>query len=107
MRTINFRQALVGLALVASSVVLAADLEKATPDSVGLSAARLARIDSVLRPYIDNKQLAGAVVGVARKNKLVYMKSFGSADIDAGTAMKDDAIFRIASMTKPVPARPS
>lgn len=102
MRTINFRQALVGLALVASSLVLAADLEKATPDSVGLSAARLARIESVLRPYIDNKQLAGAVVGVARKNKVVYMKSFGSADIDAGTVMKDDAIFRIASMTKPV-----
>jgi CubicO group peptidase (beta-lactamase class C family) len=88
--------------IASASALIAADLDKAAPDSVGLSAARLARVDAALKPYIDNKQLAGAVVAIARKNKTVYMKSFGAADVDASKAMTDDAIFRIASMTKPV-----
>ncbi len=88
--------------LASASALVAADLDKAAPDSVGLSAARLARVDAALKPYIDNKQLAGAVVAIARKNKTVYMKSFGAADVDSNKAMTDDAIFRIASMTKPV-----
>jgi CubicO group peptidase (beta-lactamase class C family) len=88
--------------IASASALIAADLDKAAPDSVGLSAARLARVDAALKPYIDNKQLAGAVVAIARKNKTVYMKSFGAADVDSNKAMADDAIFRIASMTKPV-----
>ena len=88
--------------IASASALVAADLDKAAPDSVGLSAARLARVDAALKPYIDNKQLAGAVVAIARKNKTVYMKSFGAADVDSNKAMTDDAIFRIASMTKPV-----
>jgi CubicO group peptidase (beta-lactamase class C family) len=88
--------------IASASALIAADLDKAAPDSVGLSAARLARVDAALKPYIDNKQLAGAVVAIARKNKTVYMKSFGAADVDSNKAMTDDAIFRIASMTKPV-----
>jgi CubicO group peptidase (beta-lactamase class C family) len=90
------------LFIASTSALIAADLDKAAPDSVGLSAARLARVDAALKPYIDNKQLAGAVVAIARKNKTVYMKSFGAADVDSNKAMADDAIFRIASMTKPV-----
>ena len=103
MLTNRLSKALFTFAFVASSAaIFSADLDKAAPDSVGLSAARLARVDAALKPYIDNKQLAGAVVAIARKNKTVYMKSFGAADIDSNKAMTDDAIFRIASMTKPV-----
>ena len=103
MLTNRLFKALFTFAFVASSsAIFSADLDKAAPDSVGLSAARLARVDAALKPYIDNKQLAGAVVAIARKNKTVYMKSFGAADIDSNKAMTDDAIFRIASMTKPV-----
>lgn len=103
MLTNRLSKALFTFAFVASSTaIFSADLDKASPDSVGLSAARLARVDAALKPYIDNKQLAGAVVAIARKNKTVYMKSFGAADIDSNKAMTDDAIFRIASMTKPV-----
>lgn len=103
MLTNRFSKALFTLAFVASSAaIFSADLDKASPDSVGLSAARLARVDAALKPYIDNKQLAGAVVAIARKNKTVYMKSFGAADIDSNKAMTNNAIFRIASMTKPV-----
>ena len=91
----------IGLILVAASS-LAADLERVAPEQVGMSSARLANIEGVLQPYIDGNQIAGAVVGVARDNKLVYVESFGALDRDAGIAMRDDAIFRIASMTKPV-----
>ena len=103
MLTNRFSKALFTFAFVASSAaIFSADLDKASPESVGLSAARLARVDAALKPYIDNKQLAGAVVAIARKNKTVYMKSFGAADIDSNKAMTNNAIFRIASMTKPV-----
>ena len=103
MLTNRLSKALFTFAFVASSsAIFSADLDKAVPDSVGLSAARLARVDAALKPYIDNKQLAGAVVAIARKNKTVYMKSFGAADIDSNKAMTNNAIFRIASMTKPV-----
>ena len=103
MLTNRLSKALFTFAFVASSAaIFSADLDKAAPDSVGLSAARLARVDAALKPYIDNKHVAGAVVAIARKNKTVYMKSFGAADIDSNKAMTDDAIFRIASMTKPV-----
>lgn len=92
-----------GLALQFSlAPAVAADLAKAAPGDAGFSAERLDRIEGALKPYIADKQLAGAVVGVARHGKLVYLKSFGSADAESGTPMKDDAIFRIASMTKAI-----
>ncbi|MBX9629617.1 MAG: beta-lactamase family protein [Burkholderiales bacterium] len=92
-----------GLALQFSlAPAVAADLAKAAPSDAGFSAERLDRIEGALKPYIADKQLAGAVVGVARHGKLVYLKSFGSADAESGTPMKDDAIFRIASMTKAI-----
>ena len=81
---------------------IAADLERAAPESVGISAARLDRIGAILQVYIDQKLLPGAVVAVARQNKLVYLKSFGSMDAESNQAMREDAIFRIASMTKPI-----
>ena len=92
-----------GLALQFSlAPAVAADLAKAAPSDAGFSAERLDRIEGALKPYIADKQLAGAVVGVARHGKLVYLKSFGSTDAESGTPMKDDAIFRIASMTKAI-----
>ena len=84
------------------SLATAADLAKAAPADAGFSAERLDRIEGALKPYIADKQLAGAVVGVARHGKLVYLKSFGSADAEQGTPMKADSIFRIASMTKAI-----
>lgn len=84
------------------SLASAADLAKAAPADAGFSAERLDRIEGALKPYIADKQLAGAVVGVARHGKLVYLKGFGSADAELGTPMKDDSIFRIASMTKAI-----
>ena len=82
---------------------LAADpLPRATPESVGMSSERLARIGSALRADIDKGRIPGAVVAIARKGKLVYFEAFGYLDKAAGTKMTTDAIFSIASMTKPL-----
>jgi CubicO group peptidase (beta-lactamase class C family) len=87
---------------LAALPALAAELQSAAPEQAGLSSQRLERVGKVVQQYVDSRQIAGGVVGVARQGKLVYLKSFGQMDIDAGTPMRDDAIFRIASMTKPI-----
>lgn len=89
----------------AASLALAADpLPRAKPEQVGMSSQRLARIGQVLNADIEKGRLPGAVVAVARKGKLVHLQSYGYLDKSAGTKMTDDAIFSIASMTKPIVA---
>ena len=91
------------IALAVTFPVLAADpLPRAKPEAVGMSSARLARIGQVLRADIDKGRIPGAVVAIARKGKLVYFEAFGHLDKEAGTRMTTDAIFSIASMTKPI-----
>lgn len=67
-----------------------------------MSKERLNRIDKTVNDYIDNKWLAGAVAIIYRNGSLAYYKAFGKDDIDRGTAMRRDAIFRIASQTKAI-----
>ncbi len=74
----------------------------AAADEVGMSAARLERLDRVMQGYVDRREVAGAVSLVARRGKVVHFSTFGSRDAEAGAPMGHDTIFRIASMTKPV-----
>ena len=86
-----------------SLCAFAADpLPRAKPESVGMSSARLARIGAALKADVDKGRLPGAVIGVARKGKLVYFEAVGFRDKEAGSPMPIDAIFSIASMTKPM-----
>jgi CubicO group peptidase (beta-lactamase class C family) len=90
-------------ALVVALPAAGADpLPRATPESVGMSTQKLALIGDVIRADVANGRIPGAVVAVARKGKLVYFEAFGYADKSAGTPMTTDAIFNIASMTKPM-----
>jgi CubicO group peptidase (beta-lactamase class C family) len=68
----------------------------------GMSIDRLQRISAWLKREIDESKLPGAVVLVGRHGRIVYQDSLGMLDRDRGVAMRPDAIFRIASMTKPV-----
>ena len=69
----------------------------------GLDAGRLERIaDHLERNYIGPQKIAGCQVQVARHGHIAYQKSFGSMDLERNKAMRDDAIFRIYSMTKPI-----
>ena len=77
-------------------------LPRSRPESLGFSSERLDRIGQVLRADIDNGRMPGAVIAIARKGRLVYYESFGYLDKAAGVPMPKDAIFAIASMTKPM-----
>ena len=77
-------------------------LEAGEPESVGMSSERLARIDTVMIRYIENKWMPGAVCLIARHGKIIYHKSFGYRDIETVDPMQLDDIFRIASMTKAI-----
>ncbi len=78
------------------------ELPRASPESVGLSSERLARITQAMKDDVASGQLAGAIGIIARKGKLVYWETVGMADREAGKKLNDDDIFRIYSMTKPI-----
>jgi CubicO group peptidase (beta-lactamase class C family) len=59
---------------------------------------------SLLKPFVDKHELAGAVALVADKNKVLSVEAVGFADIAAGKVMRQDNIFWIASQTKPMTA---
>jgi CubicO group peptidase (beta-lactamase class C family) len=95
------------LALVLASTLPANaehEIALATSSTVGISAARLEKVGGAIRAEIDKGAIPGAVVAIARKGKLVYHESFGFLDKAKGAAMPKDAIFPIASMTKPLTA---
>ena len=72
------------------------------PEEVGLSSDQLARIEAVTQKHIDSGVVPGAVMLVARRGKIAWYKSMGFRDRAAKDAMRQDAIFRIYSMTKPI-----
>ncbi len=77
-------------------------LATATPESVGMSSERLARIGPVMQRYIDARLVPGTITAVMRRGKLVHLQMQGDMDVENGRSMERDAIFRIASMTKPI-----
>jgi len=58
----------------------------------------------VLQPFIHRGELAGAVVCVADKERVLALQSFGFADMPARVPMPNDALFWVASQTKPITA---
>ena len=80
----------------------AQDFPRATPESVGLSSTGLERVTANLQAHIDQGHIAGAVAAVLRDGKLVYLESLGKRELETGSEMPDDALFRIYSMTRPV-----
>ncbi|MCU0868425.1 MAG: beta-lactamase family protein [Burkholderiales bacterium] len=81
---------------------VAAPLPEASPESVGLSTARLAAVDATVQRWLDRKEIPGAVVMVARHGKLAWARHYGAQDVATGVPMRDDALFRWYSMTKPI-----
>jgi CubicO group peptidase (beta-lactamase class C family) len=90
------------VSLLAAPVVGANGLPVAKPEQVGLSSERLARIGAVLRADVERGRIPGAVVLVARKGRIAYLEAVGFRDKTAGAPMTPEAIFRLASMTKPM-----
>ena len=95
------RRTAVIVTLLALSLT-AATVPMGKPEDVGLSSDRLLRINDVVKSYIDSGQISGAVTLVTRKGKVAHFEAQGLMDIEANTPMRKDAIFRMASMSKPV-----
>ncbi len=74
------------------------------PEEVGFAADRLQRVTQAFQGYVGSGQLPGAVVLIVRDDKIAYFRTFGYQDREKKIAMAPDAIFRIASMTKPIVA---
>jgi CubicO group peptidase (beta-lactamase class C family) len=78
-------------------------LPVASPESAGMSKAVFDRIENHLRQrYVEAGRFPGTQLTVYRRGQLVHSSVQGLADIERKVAVKDDTIFRIYSMTKPI-----
>jgi CubicO group peptidase (beta-lactamase class C family) len=74
-------------------------------NKLGLSAARLARVDEVMkRRYVDTGLLPGLLTMIYRRGELAHLGMSGHIDLERAKPMRQDAIFRIYSMSKPITA---
>ena len=66
------------------------------------SSERLKRVTDAFQSEVDKGAIPGAVVLIARNGKIAYFEAFGFQNRESKEPMKTDAIFRIASMSKPI-----
>ncbi len=98
----NAHWAMFVLAVALAGVAGGAELPTARPAEVGLSAERLARLDAAMQAEVDAGRKAGIVTLIARRGRVAHLKAFGMADREANVPMRDDSLFRLYSMTKPI-----
>src|SRR6516225_5825041 len=72
------------------------------PEALGFSSSRLARIAAWQQSQVDAGAFSGAVAAIARNGKVAYLHAVGYRDNAKTIPLQPDAIFWIASMTKPV-----
>jgi CubicO group peptidase (beta-lactamase class C family) len=68
----------------------------------GFSAEGLARLDNAIRAEVERGRIPGVVMMVQRDGQLAHSRTFGRQDPQSGAPMREDSIFRIYSMTKPI-----
>ncbi|MGH8149976.1 MAG: serine hydrolase domain-containing protein, partial [Steroidobacteraceae bacterium] len=84
------------------STVAQRGLEDGLPAEAGFSPERLQRLSDELKREVEQGLLPGAVTLIARHAKVVHFEAVGWRDRAARAPMSTDAIFRIASMSKPI-----
>lgn len=80
----------------------AGDSVDTRPERVGISSDRLERVSGQIQADVDAGRIPGAVGMIARDGKIVYLEAFGESDSEEKTPMREDDIFRIYSMSKPI-----
>jgi CubicO group peptidase (beta-lactamase class C family) len=73
-----------------------------SPEHIGFSTERLDKLGAAMQQMVDRGAFAGISLAVNRHGDTAYARTFGVKDIATGDPLHGDAIFRIASMTKPV-----
>ena len=81
---------------------MAGQVPAGKPEDAGMSSERMKRIHEAIGRHVDAGEISGAVTLVARNGKVVHLEAHGLMDLESQKAMTTDAIFRIASMTKPI-----
>ncbi|SPR96157.1 hypothetical protein CBM2634_A100095 [Cupriavidus taiwanensis] len=71
-----------------------------------IAASLNARIDAVVRQALEQRRLVGAVVLVSRDGELIHQQAAGLADRENRQPMALDAVFRLASVSKPIVSLP-
>ena len=73
-----------------------------SPEIVGCSSERLARINPAMQSYIEHHGFAGLSTMLARRGQVIHFEQVGLQDREKHTLLSADTIFRIYSMTKPI-----
>lgn len=89
-------------AAAAAPATSALGLPTATPESVGFSSARLARLHAGMDAFVDRGFAPGIATVVIRHGKIIDTHIYGKADLAAGAPLAQDTIWRMYSQTKPV-----
>ncbi len=92
------------VALFVLPPLVAGSLPTARPEDVGMSSERLKRIHEMVMRRVESQDISGAVTIVSRRGRVVHFEAHGLMDIEAKKPMTKDALFRLASSSKPVTA---
>ena len=98
----DLRAGLLTICAISANAVFGAEIPVADAETVGMSTERLRQIDAAMQRHIEAGKIQGAVTAVARRGKVVYFEAHGLIDVEAKRPMPRDAIFVMASSTKPV-----
>lgn len=88
--------------VLCSLFAVAAPAQNGANNPTGLSPERLARIGAVMNDHVAKGRIAGAIGLIARRGKVGYFETYGFQDKEAAIPMREDTIFRMYSMTKPI-----
>jgi CubicO group peptidase (beta-lactamase class C family) len=77
-------------------------VKAATPEDLGFDSARLKKLDDYMQNVVTSGRVAGMTTLLARHGQIVSFNTWGKSNLETGAALKEDSIFRIYSMTKPV-----
>jgi CubicO group peptidase (beta-lactamase class C family) len=100
-----------GLGMVLLGVLVSAawiegrqGLPRTAAESVGLDPAKLREATLLLRQFVADAKIAGAVAAVVRRGKVAYLEAVGVQDLDTNRPMSERSVFRVYSMTRAVTA---
>src|SRR2546423_2868838 len=96
------------LLMLASTMFTAADPSEkkaaAEVPATGKTDARFAGFDQLMTSFLQQHQLPGGALAVAKDGKIVYARGFGYADREKKEVVQPAALFRVASLSKPITA---
>jgi len=93
---------IIAISLVVPFAAQAKKIPITSPEDVGMSSEKLAKVKPAVQAMIDDEKIAGATVIVARKGKIALFETLGMMDKKAKKPVKRNTIFRFYSMSKPI-----